>query len=402
MGLLIHDGWVKDPVTKFARTLARNDQRTFGVLSSDRLLHLYIIGKTGTGKSTMLETMMTQDLSRGQGLALIDPHGDLAERVAKRARRYSATHTYLNVPDPRQPYGYNPLKHVGYERIPLAASGLLEAMKKSWHDAWGVRMEHILRNALMALLEHPGSDLRDILRLFSDKRFRRDVARSLRNKAVKEFWEYEFQRYSFGYRADGTASIQNKLGAFLSDPVLNRILTHPKEEISVRRIMDSGETLLVNLAKGQIGEDSASVLGGLLVTTIGLAAMSRADMPEKERKPFFVYIDEFQSFTTLALANMLSELRKYGVGMTIAHQYLHQLDPDIRHAVLGNAGTIVSFRLGAEDAPYIRREFEERFLTKDFVGLHNHHIYLKLMIDGQPSKPFSATTITPADIPLSS
>ena len=342
--------------------------------------------------------MMAQDIAGKQNFLLLDPHGDLAERIAALCVEHSVPHTYLNVPDPNQPYGYNPLKHVGYDRIPLAASGLLEAMKKAWHDAWGVRMEHIIRNALMALLERPNSDLRDILRLFGDKQFRVEMARSLRNEVVREFWEHEFPKYSFGYRADGTASIQNKLGAFLSDPVLNRILTHPKEEISLRRIMDEGEVLIVNLAKGQIGEDSASILGGLLVTTIGLAALSRADTPEKDRRQVFVFIDEFQSFTTLALANMLSEIRKYGVGMIMAHQYLHQLDPEIRHAVLGNVGTTISFRLGAEDAPYIQREFEHRFTANDFVGLHNHHIYLKLMIDGQPSKPFSATTITPDEL----
>jgi hypothetical protein len=269
----------------------------------------------------------------------------------------------------------------------------MEAFKKMWPEAWGVRMEHILRNVLMALLEQPSSTMHDILRVFSDSKFRKGIARSLQNEPVRRFLEYEFERFSFGYRADGVAPIQNKVGAFLADPRLNRILSAPKKELHLRRIMDEGKILLINLAKGRIGEDSSALLGGLLVTTIGLAAYTRAELESTQRRDFFVYIDEFQSFTTLALANMLSELRKYRVGFTIAHQYLHQLTPDIRHAVLGNTGTIISFRLGAEDASYISREFQGRFTDSDLVQLENYHICLKLLIDGLPSKPFSGVTI---------
>jgi type IV secretory pathway TraG/TraD family ATPase VirD4 len=258
-----------------------------------------------------------------------------------------------------------------------------------WPDAWGVRMQHIL----LALLEQSNATMHDILRMFSDKTFRTAVATSLKNATVKNFFEKEYDRFSFGYRADGVPSIQNKVGAFLADPVLNRILTTSKSDVHVRKIMDEGKILLVNLAKGRLGEDSSSLLGELLVTTIGLAAYSRADLAENQRRSFFVYVDEFQSFTTMALANMLSELRKYRVGFTIAHQYLHQLDPDIRHAVLGNARTIISFQVGAEDAPYLVREFVDRFDEKDFLQLPNYRIYLKLMIDGSPSKPFSAVTL---------
>jgi len=217
----------------------------------------------------------------------------------------------------------------------------------------------------------------------------------LKNATVRNFFEKEYDRYSFGYRADGVASIQNKVGAFLADPVLNRILTTSKSDIHVRKIMDEGKVLLVNLAKGRLGEDSSSLLGGLLVTTIGLAAYSRADIVENQRRNFFAYVDEFQSFTTMALANMLSELRKYRVAFTIAHQYLHQLDSDIQHAVLGNAGTIISFRVGAEDAPYLAREFVGEFEEIDLIQLPNHRIYLKLMVDGSPSRPFSAVTLSP-------
>jgi type IV secretory pathway TraG/TraD family ATPase VirD4 len=391
-----------DHLTRFARVDFRNDERVFGIKDEDRLLHLYVIGKTGTGKSTLLENMALQDLERGKGLALIDPHGDLVARIAARipeSRRDDVI--YLDATDPSQPFGYNPLRHVREDRIALAASGMMDVFKKMWPDAWGVRMEHILRNVLMALLEQPDATLHDVLRIFSDKEFRKSVGRSLRNETVRTFLLKEFDQFSFGYRADGTAPIQNKVGAFLADPLLDRILTSPEKDIRIRRIMDEGKVLLVNLAKGRIGEDSSALLGGLLVTAIGLAAYTRADMPEAQRRNFFVYVDEFQSFTTLALASMLSELRKYRVGFTIAHQYMHQLEPDVRHAVLGNVGSMISFRVGAEDAPYLVREFHERFETADLLQLPNYRIYLKLMIDGTPSAPFSAATLAPSPYPPS-
>jgi hypothetical protein len=356
-------------VTHIGRIDFRNDNRLFGIKHEDRFSHVYIIGKTGTGKSTLLETMALQDLERGNGFALIDPHGDLVARIAARIPASQRSRViYLNTTDPAQPYGYNPLRHVAEDRIALAASGMMDVFKKMWPDAWGVRM---------------------------DSRFRKDIAKSLRNETVRSFLLNEFGRFSFGYRADGTAPIQNKVGAFLADPLLNRILTAPKKDLHIRRIMDQGQVLLVNLAKGRLGEDTSSLLGGLLVTTIGLAAFSRADMTPENRRPFFVYVDEFQSFTTLALANMLSELRKYRVGFTLAHQYLHQLEPDIRHAVLGNAGSIISFRVGIEDAPYLAREFQRKFEELDLLQLPNYSIYLKLMIDGTPSRPFSALTLKP-------
>lgn len=369
----------------------RGDNRRFGMKREDRFLHLYIIGKTGTGKSTLLGRMARQDIAAGRGLALIDPHGDLVAGLYDEFRDREGV-IYLDATDPNQPYGYNPLRHVRPDRIPLAASGLLEVLKKIWADAWGVRMEHILRNALYALLEQQSATLLDVLRLFRDRPYRRAVAATVANEPVRVFWEKEFDRYSFGYRADGVASIQNKIGAFLADPFMRRLLTEPREPISLRRIMDEGKVLLVNLGKGRIGEDSASLLGGLLVTTIGLAAYSRADLPPEGRRDFFVYVDEFQNFTTLAVANMLAELRKYRVGLTMAHQYLHQLEPEIRHAVLGNAGTFLSFRVGAEDAPYVEKELWGRFGESDVQALENHHAYLRLLIDGQPGKPFSMTT----------
>jgi type IV secretory pathway TraG/TraD family ATPase VirD4 len=383
-------------VTYLGKTDFHNSQRPFGIKREDRFSHVYIVGKTGTGKSTLMERMALQDLERGNGFALIDPHGDLVERVADRipAKRLLDV-VYLDAADPTQPYGYNPLRHVRPDRIALAASGMMEVFAKMWPEAWGVRMEHILRNVLMALLEQPSATLHDVLRIITDTKFRKSIAASLKNETVRNFLQKEFDRFTFGYRADGIAPIQNKVGAFLADPLLNRILTAPDQDLHIRRIMDEGQVLLVNLAKGRIGDDSSSLLGGLLVTTIGLAGYSRADIDPARRRDFFIYVDEFQSFTTLAMANMLSEMRKYRLGFTVAHQYLHQLEPDVRHAVLGNTGTIISFRVGAEDAPYLSREFTDVFDETDLVQLPNYRVYLKLMIDGTPSMPFSAITLRP-------
>lgn len=391
------DQWQE--VSYFARTRFRNRSDAFGIKQSDRFFHMYLLGKTGVGKSTVLETLAVQDLLAGRGFALIDPHGDLVERLADRVLQHRPNDLrYLNVPDPTQPFGYNPLRYVRADRIPLAASGLLEAFQKMWSEAWGVRMEHILRNALYALLERPGSTLPDILRLLTDRRFRRTVAATVKNEAVRRFWRQEFERYSFPYRADGAAPIQNKVGALLADPTLHRILTSPREDLHIRAIMDEGGILLVNLAKGRIGDDSASLLGALLVTTIGLSALSRADIPEAARRTFFLYIDEFQSFTTKSVANMTSELRKYGVGLVLANQHLHQLEPDIRHAVLGNVGTLVCFRVGPEDAAVLAKELQPKFDTEDLLNLANYQLYLKLMIDGSPSPPFSGVSLRPSDL----
>jgi type IV secretory pathway TraG/TraD family ATPase VirD4 len=322
----------------FARTNFRNKGIPVGIKQADRLSHMYVIGKTGTGKSTLLETLAVQDILHGRGMVLIDPHGDLAERVMQAVPAHRRDDViYFNVPDPTQPFGYNPLKHVREDKITLAASGLLEAFKKMWPDAWGVRMEAI-------------------------------------------------------------APIQNKVGAFLADPTLRHVLTSPEKPLQIRRIMDEGKILIVNLARGQLGEDTTSLLGALLVATAALAAFSRAEVEPTERRPFFVYLDEFQSFTTRSLANMTAELRKYGIGIVAAHQYLTQVEPPVIDAVLGNAGTIICFRLGPNDAAAMAREFEPKFEPTDLLNLPNHEIYLKLMIDGAPSQPFSAVTMRPADL----
>ena len=360
---------------------------------------MYVIGRTGAGKTTLLETLALQDIQNNRGLCVIDPHGDLAERLVLNVPEYRKNDLhYVNVPDIQQPHGYNPLRKVHHSRIPLAVSGLMEAFKKLWNEAWGVRMEHILRNTLYALIEAGDAKLPDILRMISDKNYRASVVSKASNEQVCHFWLNEFKAYNPRYRQEMISPIQNKVGAFLADPKLKRIFTAAPVNLQFRSIMDEGKILIVNLSKGRLGEDSASLFGALLVTTLGLAAMSRGDTPEPQRRNFLIYIDEFQSFTTLSIANMVSELRKYRVGLVLAHQHLHQLEPDVRHAVLANAGTLISFRLGPEDAPLIAREFDPLFSSTDLINLPNREIYLKLMIDGAPSKPFSATSLHPRDL----
>ena len=384
-------------VSFFGRTNLREPHRAFGIRQADRLSHIYVIGKTGTGKTTLLETLIRQDIEHGRGCALIDPHGDLVERIANSIPAHRAPDVvYLNVPDPAQPFGYNPLLRVSAGLRPLVASGLIDVFKKMWAEAWGVRMEHILRNTLLALLDQPSAALPDILSMLNSKGFRAKASANIENEQVRSFWRDEFPKYSFRNQADGIAPIQNKVGAFLADPKLRRILVPEHGGLRLREIMDQGKILLVNLSQGKIGTDSASLLGALMVTSLGNAAFSRASEDETNRRPFFLYADEFQNFTTLSLARMLSELRKFGVGLVMAHQYLQQLDPDISHAVLGNAGTLIAFRVGAYDAALNAREFEPVFAPVDLLNLPNRHIYLKLLIDGAPSKPFSATTLGPA------
>lgn len=380
--------------TLFARANFHDKRRALGIRQADRLAHTYIIGKTGSGKSTLIETLARQDIAAGRGVALLDPHGDLVERVVAsipEARRRDII--YFNVPNTSKPLAFNPLERTFPFNASLAASGLLEVFKKIWSDSWGPRLEHVLRNALLALMDHPGATLPDILRLIDDKAFRRRIAEQTTNEHVRTFWLREYEGYSWKFRAVIVAPIQNKVGAFLSDPILSRIVTQTKSAFDLRQVMDAGKILLVNLAKGKIGEDSAALLGAMIVTKVGLAGLSRADKPESDRQNFFMYLDEFHTFTTLGIATMLSELRKYRVGLILAHQYVSQLDPQVRDAVLGNTGTIITFRLGAEDAHLLEKEFSPEVSALDLTTLPNYHIYLKVMVDGEVTRPFSAKTI---------
>lgn len=376
------------------KTNFRGSELRFYIKNKDRLSHIYIIGKTGTGKSTLLENLVLHDISNRRGLVFFDPHGDSSQKIHAEVKSNPSV-IYWDVAENVLGIGYNPIRHVSPKRRPLLASGILEVFKKQWGDAWGVRMEHIFRNCLLTLLDQPHATLADILQLFNSPTYRHKALMWVENELVKSFWLQEYEKYSYRMRADAIAPIQNKIGAFLANPVLKQVLTEPKQALSLRRIMDDGQVLLVNLAKGKLGEDASLLLGGLLMTSVGLAAFSRADSPEHQRRDFALYADEFQSFTTLSLVNMASELRKYRVGLILAHQYLDQLDVKIRNAVIGNAGTLICFRLGGRDATFLEKEFQGIFTSHDLMRLPNYHIYLKLMIDGKPSLPFSAITIPP-------
>ncbi len=381
-------------ITYFAETNSRGERKPFGIRRRDRRAHMYVIGKTGTGKSTLLETLVRQDIENGEGLALLDPHGDLIENVRARVpESRKGDLIYFNAPDHTAPLAFNPLENVPPERRSLAALGLLDAFKKIWADSWGPRLEHILRNALIALLDQPEPTLVEVLRLLDDRDFRRTVATRVFNPQVRDFWLREYESYPARFRAEAIAPVQNKVGAFLADPVLNRILTQPKSTFDLKQVMDKRKILLVNLAKGKMGEDSSRLLGALLVAKISLLALSRADVPESKRRDFYLYVDEFQNVATPSLAGMLAELRKYRVGLTLAHQYLTQIDLQVRDAVLGNVGTVISFRLGLPDAEVLEKEFYPTFSAQDLINLPNYHIYLKLMIDGAVSQPFSGETI---------
>jgi hypothetical protein len=385
-----------NPIACFAQTNFRNERKVFGIKRVDRRAHMYLIGKTGTGKSTLIKTLIRRDIKAGQGLALLDPHGDLIERVLTAVPEERKDDLiYFNVPDSSRPLGFNPLESVPPQKRALAATNLVEVFKKIWNDSWGPRLEYILRNALLALLDQPQSTLADVLRLLSDRAFRKDTVAQVYNPQVRDFWLREYEGYPAYFRAEAISPIQNKVGAFLADPILHRILTQPKSTFDLRHVMDEGKILLVNLAKGKIGADTAALLGALLVSRIGMAALSRSEVPEGDRRDFYLYLDEFPSFTTLSLTAMLSELRKYRVGLILAHQYLMQLDPQVRDAVLGNVGTTISFRLGLADAEILAKEFYPELTAEDLLRLPNHHIYLKLMIDGVVSRPFSAETLTP-------
>jgi hypothetical protein len=393
-------------ITMFAQTNFRNNPTAFGIKRADRRAHLYILGKTGTGKSTLMESLMLDDLRKGFGFALLDPHGDLVKRVKARipwSRKDDVID--FDVTDSSQPYGFNPLAHIPADKRPLACSGLIQVFKHLWNDSWGPRLEYILRNSLLTLLDYPDSTLADILKLLSDRDFRKKVIPYISNDQIKEFWIKEFDKYPERLRAEAISPIQNKVGAFLSHPVLQKILTNPEKPLSLRKIMDEGKILLVNLSKGSIGEDTSNLLGSLLISRFDLAALSRANIPEDERRDYSLYLDEFHSFTTQSLVLMLSELRKYRLSLVLAHQYLTQLEPSIKDAILGNIGTLIIFRIGAIDAEVFAQEFAPAFKQSDFTNLPNFHIYLKMMIDGKISSPFSAITLPPdntSDNPTSS
>jgi type IV secretory pathway TraG/TraD family ATPase VirD4 len=383
-------------ITPLAVTNYRDIRRLFGIKQKNRRAHMYVIGKTGTGKSTLIANMIISDIREGRGVALIDPHGDLAERVLDFVPKDRIEEViYFNPGDLEYPIAFNPLEKCSPYSQHLVTSGLISVFKKIWPDFWGPRLEHILRHAIFTLLEYPGATLLDLPRLLTNKDFRFMVLKQVTNQQVREFWFSEFEKYSAWLRSEAISPILNKVGQFLTSLPLRNIVGQPENTFNFREVMDSGKILIVNLAKGKIGEDNCALLGAMLVTKIQLAALGRADVPEEKRKSFYLYVDEVHNFFTLSFAGILSEARKYGLSLVLAHQYLDQLDEEMRAAILGNVGTLLAFRVGAEDGKYLAREFYPVFTEADLVNLPNHHIYLKLMIDGVTSRPFSAVTLPP-------
>lgn len=382
-----------NPICYFAQTNYRNQYDDFGILLRDRLYHFYILGRTGTGKTSLLHTKLAQDIYDGRGICLIDVHGDLVTKIAQTIPSHRKEDmVYLDATDPHLALGYNPLRRVSYEKRPLIVSNILEIFQQLWgNQGWGVKLSHILRNVLLTLLDQEKASFSDILKLLNDNAFRTQCLPNIINPDVRNFWEKEFKNYS---AKTDLVPIYNKLGGILSYPSVKRILVTNTEQISLRSIMDNKKILLVNLSKGVLGADASYILGSLLLTSLASSAFSRIDTPPERREVFFCYLDEFQNYTTASIIDMLSELRKFRLGLIMAHQYISQLDTKIRDAVLGNVGSMVCFRLSQSDARFMEREFHPIFKTVDFVNLANYNIYLKLMIHGTPSKAFSAQTIT--------
>ncbi|HRH22424.1 MAG TPA: type IV secretion system DNA-binding domain-containing protein [Candidatus Paceibacterota bacterium] len=393
----------EDKVTYFAQTDARDKKIPFGIKSKDRSRHTYIIGKTGMGKSTVLENMAVQDIQNGNGLAFIDPHGKTADLLLQYVPEHRIKDVLYFAPfDIEHPISFNVMEDVGADKRHLVVSGLMSAFKKIWVDAWSARMEYILNNILLALLEYPDSTLIGVNRMLADKEYRKKVVDNITDPSVKAFWVDEFAKYGERYMQEAGAAIQNKIGQFISNPLVRNIIGQPKSTFDIRKMMDEKKILIINLSKGRVGEQNANLLGSMLITKIYLGAMSRADASDaalKKLPNFYLYVDEFQSFANESFADILSEARKYKLNLTIAHQYIEQMSDEVRAAVFGNVGTMIVFRVGAFDAEVLEKEFAPTFTAEDIVNLGIYQIYLKLMIDGVSSQPFSATTLPPIQLP---
>ncbi len=392
-----------DKVTYFAETDSRHNRRKFGIKAGDRSKHVYVIGKTGMGKSTLLENMAIQDIVNGHGIAFIDPHGGTAEKLLEYVPEERIKDVLYIAPfDMEYPVSFNIMEDVGPNKRHLVVNGLMSVFEKIWEDAWSARMAYILQNTLLALLEYPGATLLAVNRMYTDKEFRNKVVSHVTDVSVKSFWIDEYAKYTDKYAQEATPAIQNKIGQFAGNPLIRNMIGQPKSSFSLREIMDEKKIMIVNLAKGRVGEGNARLLGSMLITKLYLAAMSRSDEKASalaKLPQFYLFVDEFQSFADRSFADILSEARKYKLNLTMAHQYIEQMDEEVRDAVFGNVGTMVVFRVGAYDADVLEKEFAPTFTAEDLVSLGLRQIYLKLMIDSVSSAPFSATTLPPIEPP---
>jgi type IV secretory pathway TraG/TraD family ATPase VirD4 len=385
-------------INLFAKTNFRGEGKIFGIKKEDRLLHMYIIGKIGMGKTSLISNMALNDIYNGSGVCIIDPHGDMIESLLDYIPSERVNDViYFNPADVKYPIALNVLEVREPERRHLVVSGLISVFRKLYGEYWQHRQEHILRNAILALLDYPGDrTLLDIYQMLTDWRFRKQIVEQIKDPIVRSFWKNEFSKYVYQFKGEALAPIQNKLGAFLSTPLTRNIVGQSKSNIDFREVMDNQKILLVNLAKGRIGEDNSSFLGSLIITKLQLAVISRIDIPEEQRKDFYLFVDEFQNFvSTETFEGILSEARKYRLRLTLAHQYIGQLDEDLTKAIFGNVGTIIAFPIGAENGEMLGKEFYPEFKREDLTNHDKYHIYLKLAIDGKSSKPFSALTLPP-------
>lgn len=383
-------------ITFIGETNFRNARQRFGIMRDDRRRHMYLIGKTGMGKSTMIENLVIQDIYNGKGLALVDPHGDLVEKVIKLIPKNRIDDVvYFNPSDLDFPIAFNVVEKVEPQYRHLVASGLVGVFKKIWADSWGPRLEYLLRNVILALLDYQEATLLGIPRMFVDNNFRKKVIAKIQDPVVKAFWVDEFSKYNQQFLTEAISPIQNKVGQFLSSSLIRNVVGQQDSSINIRQAMDDEKIILLNLSKGRIGEDNAALLGAMMITKIQLAAMSRVDIEESTRKDFYLYVDEFQNFATESFANILSEARKYRLNLIIAHQYIEQLGDVVKAAVFGNVGTMILFRVGATDADELVKEFTPRYTEEDLVNIPKYNCYLKLMINGIASEPFSCTGLAP-------
>ncbi len=380
----------------FAETDYRNERKRFGIKREDRKLHMYTLGRTGMGKTTLLLNMILNDIYANEGVCFIDPHGDAVETLLNYIPAFRLKDViYFNPADVDYPVSLNILAESKTQSKHLLVSSLTSIFRKLYKEHWQHRQEHILRNSIFALLEQPGrKTLADVYTLLSDWRYRKATVEKVKDPIVRSFWQNEFPKYLYQYKGEALAPIQNKLGAFLTVPMVRNIVGQDQSKIDFREVIDKGKILLVNLSKGRIGEDVSSFFGSLIITKIQLAAMSRVDVLENERKDFYLYVDEFQEFVASeAFETILSEARKYRLCLTVAHQYMGQLDEGLRKAIFGNVGTIISFPVGQENGEILQKEFYPKFDRQDLVAHDKYHIYLKLAINGKQSQPFSALTL---------
>ena len=387
---------IDEGISAFGMTNFRGVNHQFGMLRSDRSRHVYIIGQTGAGKSGTLELFALSDIFHGHGYAIIDPHGDFAVdnlRFIPGSRLNDVV--YFNPADTAFPLGFNPLEVSDPNQKSNISSEVIGVLKRMFGDSWGPRLEYILRYTILALLDRPNTTMLDITRMLTDKKFRKETLSYTKDTVVLQFWNVEFNSWTERFQAEAVAPVLNKVGAFTANPIIRNIIGQPKSTFNIRQIMDEGKILVVNLSKGLIGEDNASILGSFLVTKIQLAAMSRSDIPKiEDRRPFYLYVDEFQNFATDSFATILSEARKYGLNLTVANQYTSQMQETVRDAVFGNVGTMISFRVSAEDAEILAKQFEPQFEAPDLLQMHNRHFVINMVIKGEKTPAFSATTLT--------